>query len=76
MFGLPDIFHSAMCTEYRLTTLKDMTPEQADIAVRDAELWAKEKLSTLTYCNRCGRPYQHPNPACINAKIHDQKENK
>lgn len=69
-----DIFHTAMMTEYKLTTLKDMTPEEAERAQRDAEYWASERLATRTFCNRCRLPYEESNPNCINFKIHGKEK--
>lgn len=70
MFGLPDIFHSAMCTEYRLKTIKDLTPEELAARERHPEIWWS-RMKHFTYCNRCGNPYQEPSPKCPNAKTHD-----
>lgn len=57
-----------------LTTLKDMTPEQADRSHQDALYWAKEGLATWRYdrCNRCGERYAVLSPNCANKKEHEE----
>ena len=68
MLGLPDIFHTAMCSVYQLVTLKDKTPEQIAAGERAAQCHRAPR----TLCNRCGQAYEEPNATCINANIHDE----
>jgi hypothetical protein len=41
-------------------------------AVKDAEYWAKEGLSTRIHCQRCGKWDSELNPACPNAILHER----
>ena len=57
---------------HRLVTSAEMTAEQLERAKRDAEIWAKEGLSTRIHCQRCGKWDSELNPECHNAKLHER----
>jgi hypothetical protein len=59
-------------SEQRFITVAEMTPEQRERAVKDAEYWAKEGLSTRIHCQRCGKWDSELNPACPNAILHER----
>jgi len=53
-------------TSGRLTTLKDMTPEQKEVAIRGARTWT----ATRDHCSRCSKYYDEPSPDCLNRLEH------
>ena len=55
-----------------LKTLKDMTPEELEVARKSGIQWGKRGLARFDHCQRCGRRYSELMPGCVNKAEHEE----